>query len=192
MELDELIIVWKKQNENINEQLQIDTLRYLLKEKSQGALSKIRKYLLRELIVIGIVLILCTTLFIMVPLPYTIIRWGCFITFDFILLWYLYCYLKGIFSLFKLKYSEDLKTNIERLNANLNWFRNTYKLLNLPIIFLCIVMFAGSQNLFVLIPWMAAEFLIWRSILLPKLMVRFEGYKSDLEYSLRNLQELKD
>ena len=192
MELDELIIVWKKQNEKLNQQLPNETLRYLLKEKSQGALSKIRRHLKREIVLITIVLILCNVLFVLVNLPYTIIRWTCFIIFNLILFWYLYNYFKAIYSSFVLRYSDDLRVNVERLIENLNSFHNKYKLLNLPVIFLCIIMFAGSQNLFVLIPWMIAEFFLWRLVLLPKLMVRFEGYKSDLEYSLRNLQELKD
>lgn len=192
MELDELIIVWKKQNEKLNQYLPKETLRYFLKEKSQGALSKIRRHLRKELILIAAVFILCNVLFVLVKLPYSPIRWTCLITFNLLSLWYIYFYFKAIYSFFILKYDGNLKANMERLIENLSKFCNKYKLLNLPIIFLCIVMFAGAQKVFVLIPWMALEFLLWRSILLPKMMGRFDGYKSDLEYSLRNLQELKD
>jgi len=191
MELDDLIIVWKKQNEMLNQYLPNETLKYLLKEKSQGTLSKIRRHLKRELILIAVAFILCNVLFVLVNLPYSAIRWACLILFNLLSLWYLYYYFKAIYSFFKLRFDGDLKTDIERLSENLSSFCNKYKLLNFPIVFLWIVMFAGSQKLFVLIPWMALEFLLWRSILLPKMMARFERYKSDLEYSLRNLQELK-
>lgn len=192
MELDDLITVWKKQTEKLNQHLPNETLKYLLKEKSQGALSKIRRHLRRELVFMTVAFILCNVLFVLVNLPYTIIRCTSFIIFNLILFWYFYYYSKAIYSLFTLRYNDDLRTNIKRLIKNVSFFHSKYKLLNLPVIFVCIVMFAGSQNLFVLIPWMAIEFLLWRSVLLPKLMARFEGYKSDLEYSLRNLQELRD
>jgi len=190
MQLDDLLIVWKKQNKNIYPQLHNETLRYLLKEKSKGALSKIRRRLRMELISIAIVSIQCNVLFVLVNLPYTLNRWAGFVIFNLISLLYVYCYFKAIYTL-KLRYNEDLRTNMERLIKKLNSFRNQYKLFNLPVIVLCLVMFAGSQNLLILIPWMALEFLLWRSLLLPKLMVRFEDYKADLEYSLRNLQEFK-
>ena len=192
MELDELIMVWKKQDKNINKQIHNETLRHLLNQKSEGALSKIRRHLLKELVVIGLVSILCNVLFVLVHLPYTGIRWMCFLLFNFISLWYIYHYAKAVFSSFKPRYNKDLRENIERLVKSLEDFRNKYKLLTLPTAFLLIVMFAGSQNLLLLVPWMALEFLLWRSVLLPKLMVRFEVYKSDLEYALRNLQALSE
>ena len=192
MELDDLIIAWKRQNEKPDQHLPKEMIRFLLKQKSQGALSKIRRHLTKELILIASVFVLCNVLFVLIDLPYNTIRCTSLTIFDLIVFWYLYYYFKAIYSLFTLSYNDDLRKNINRLIENLNHFCNKYKLLNLPVIFLCIVMFAGSQNLFVLIPWMAIEFLLWRWVLLPKLVARFEVYKSDLEYSLRNLQELKD
>jgi len=192
MELDDLIIVWKKQDENIHLQLQNKTLKYLFKERSKGVLSKIRKCLTRELFVIVVLFILFNVLFILIKLPYTMLRWGCFAIFNSISLWYIYYYKNAITVVFNLKYNEDLRANMERIIKCLSRFRNQYRLLNLPIVFLCIVMFAGSQNLFFLLPWMIVEMLLWRSLFLPRLVLRFEDYKADLEYSLRNLQELND
>jgi len=189
MELDDLIFVWKKQNDYPNQHLSNETLRYLLRQKSQGTLSKIRRHLFRELIVITIAFILCNVLFPLVNTPYTPLRWVCFILFDLILLWYLYFYIKGMYSWFTLRYNEDLGTNLKRITEKLILFSAKYKLFNLPVLFLFIIMFAGAQNLYFLIPWMILEFLLWRSILVPKLVTRFEGYRSELAYSLKHLQE---
>ena len=183
-----MIIVWKKQNENRYPQLLNDTLKYLLKDKSKGVLSKIRRRLTRELILITIVSAQCNVLFVLVDLPYSLSRWVCFVIFNLISLWYVYCYFQAIYML-KLRYKEDLRTNMERIIKKLTLFRNRYRLISLPIIVLCIVMFAGSENLLQLVPWMVLEFLIWRSLLLPKLKVRFDDYIAYLENSLRNLQE---
>jgi hypothetical protein len=192
MELDELIVVWRKQNRAQSQHLSHETLQYLLKQKSQGALSKIRRHLFGELVIITVSFIICNILFFLVNLPYTAMRWACFTTFDLILFWYIFFYLKGIYAWFTIRYNEDLEANLKRLTENIILFNNKYKLLNLPVVFLCIIMFAGSQNLQLLVPWMALEFLLWRSVLVPKLLARFEGYKSDLGYSLQQLQELHD
>ncbi len=191
MELDDLIIAWKKQDENIHRQLQNETLKHLLKQRSQGALSKIKQHLIWEFAAIAGVFILFNSLFLLVHLPGSTSRWACFILFNSVCLWFMYYYLK-ISSALTLQYAEDIKLNMQRIASSLQRFLQQYKLLNLPVVFLCILIFAGTQNILVLAPWMIAEFILWRAILLPKLMARFEGYIGDLEYSLRSLQELVD
>jgi hypothetical protein len=50
-------------------------------------------------------------------------------------------------------------------------------------------MFSASQHIFTWLPWLLLEFLLWPWVLAPRMGSRFEGYLSDLEYALKNLEE---
>jgi hypothetical protein len=92
----------------------------------------------------------------------------------------------------KLDYAQNVEITLAKIIESLNRFRTQNNQLNIPIGILCIVMFAGSQNLLYWLPWLLLEFLLWRWIFIPKLEARFESYIIDLEYSLSKLREVKE
>lgn len=189
MELEELIITWKQQDKYIDTQLRDVTLQHLLKEKSKDALRKIKTSLTTELILIILVSIFFNVLFFLVSIHNTPFRWGCLVILNITAFSYITSYLKAIRET-KLEYGDDLEANLQRIVQRLTRFRKIYYLLNVPIVFISLLMFAGSQGLLMLAPWMAVEFLILRWMFLPKMISRFEDYKADLEYSLRQLREI--
>lgn len=181
-------MTWKSQDQHIKMQLQNETIQYLIKEKSKNVLKKIEQCLRWELLSIAFIAVFCVVLFFSVDIPYTPVRWICFIIFCLTASLHITFYVKGTRKI-KLNYSDDLETNLQRIIQGLIHFQHQRKLMNIPILFVCIIMFAGSQNIIVLIPWMLLEFLLWRWVLFPKMRSRFADYKSDLEYTLRQLQE---
>jgi len=189
MELEELIITWKQQDKYIDTQLRDVTLQHLLKDKSKDALRKIKTALTKELLLIILASIFFDVLFFLVSIRHTPFRWGCFVIFNLTAFLYIISYLKVIHES-KLEYGDDLEANLQRIVQRLTRFRRIYYLLNIPIVFISLLMFAGSQGLLLLTPWMAVEFLILRWMFLPKMISRFEDYKTDLEYSLRQLREI--
>jgi len=188
MNLDDLIMTWKSQDQHIKMQLQNVTIQYLIKEKSKNVLKKIEQYLRWELLSIAFIAVCCVVLFFTVDIPLTPVRWVCFIIFCLTASLHITFYIKGTRKI-KLSYGDDLETNLQRIIQGLTQFQHQRNLMNIPIIFVCIIMFAGSQNIIVLIPWMLLEFLLWRRMLFPKMRSRFADYKSDLEYTLRQLRE---
>lgn len=189
MELEELIITWKQQDKYIETQLRDVTLQHLFKVKSKNALREIKTALTKELLLIILVSIFFNVLFFLVRIHHSPFRWGCFVIFNITAFLYIAFYLKTIRES-KLEYGDDLEANLQRIVQRLTRFRKIYYLLNIPIIFISLLMFAGSQGLLMLAPWMAVEFLILRWMFLPKMISRFEDYKTDLEYSLRQLREI--
>ncbi|AYB33619.1 hypothetical protein D4L85_24890 [Chryseolinea soli] len=188
MSLDEMIINWRNQTAYKEVQIRQETLHFLFKEKSKNVLSRIHVYLKRELGLIILATISFDALFFMVEMPFTSLRLICFAVFNVITFVCIFSYLKTL-NKSKLKYSDDLETNLRTIIQGLTQFRNRYKLINIPVVFVCILMFAGSHDLLTLVPWMILEVLLWRSILLPKMRARFQAYKTDLECTLRLLQE---
>jgi hypothetical protein len=91
-----------------------------------------------------------------------------------------------------IEYQGNLRDNLLRIVHSLVRFRSVYHLSNLPVVLVCALMFNGVQNFFVLLPFVIAECAVYRWLMIPKLTSRFEDYKADLEYSLRQLQEIED
>jgi hypothetical protein len=191
MNLEELINTWKNQDTHINIQLRDMTMQHFFKEKSTSVLKKIEKCLIRELLIIILAIVCFDALFFAIKMPISPLRWICFTIFNVIAFLHMIFYLKALAKT-KLNFSDDLETNLQGIIEGLTQFRNQYKLAHMPIVFVCIVMFAVSQELLMLIPWMILEFLFWKWILLAKLRSRFLDYKFDLEYTLKQLQESRD
>lgn len=190
MNLEELIVTWKRQDVQIEKQLRNVTMQYLFRERSKNVLKEIENSLIRELLIIILAVVSFDVLFFMVDIPFTALRWVCFTIFNVTAILHIVFYQNGARKS-KLHYDDDLETNLKKIIQGLTQFRGQCKLVNIPIGFICILMFAGSQNLFVLVPWMILEFLFWRWLLLPRMRSRFGDYKRDLEYTLRQLQESK-
>lgn len=191
MNLQELIITWKKQDSHIEKQLRNVTMQYLFREKSKSVLKDIHNSLMWELSIIILATISFDVLFFLVDISFTPLRFICFGIFNLTAFFYIFFYQAGV-SKSKLNYRDDLETNLQKIIHGLTQFRGQCKLVNIPIVFVCILMFAGSQDLFVLIPWFILEFLLWRSMLLPRMRSRFSEYTSDLEYTLKQIHESKD
>ena len=190
MNLDELVDTWRKQDSYVSENLKIRTMHYLFKERSKHALSKISRSLVKELILIVFVLMIFDGLYFLVNLPFSTVRWICFVVFNLIALLYIIYYQKMIYQS-RLEYSDSLEVNLQRITKSLTQFRRVYLLSNLPVIVICFVMFGGANNLLFLVPWMIFEALLLRWALQPRLGPRFEDYKADLEYTLRSVRDVK-
>lgn len=188
MSLDEIIISWKNQSAYKDVQIRKETLHFLFKEKSKNVLRSIHVYLKRELRLIILATVFFDALFFIVEMPFTPLRWMCFVIFNSITFVCILSYLKTL-NKSKLKYSNDLETNLRTIIQGLTEFRNQYKLVNIPVVLVCILMFAASHDLLILFPWMILEVLLWRSVLLPKMRSRFQDYQTDLEYTLGQLHE---
>lgn len=191
MELEELFIAWKAQDKYIDQNLKVKTFSYLFKQKSKGVLSQIIKILITELIIIFFLLVGFNVLSFIVDMPYSILRWVCFVIFNLITLGVIFTYSKTINQV-KLEFKQNVCSTLEQIINNLNHFRAQSKYLNAPIGIICIMMFAGSQDLIYWLPWLILEFFFWRWFLIPKINRRFESYITDLEYSLSTLKEVKD
>lgn len=191
MELEELISAWKGQDKYIDQQLKNLTFNHLLVQKSKGVLSKIIERLLIELILIIILFLGFNVLFLIVDLPFTMLRWTCFAIFNLVALSIITKYFQVI-NYTKIEAQQNVETTLTKIIESLNRFRTQNKQFNIPIGILCIIMFAGSQNLLYWLPWLLFEFFLWRWVLLPKMETRFEAYITDLEYSLSKLKELKE
>ena len=190
MELDELILDWKAQDKYINQNLKTITINHLLRQKSKGVLRQIVKRLTIELIALVLLLAGFNLLFFIIDLPYSILRWTCFAIFNLVIIGVILNYLKAI-TQSKTDFRQDLDTTLPHIIKNLHRFRTHNKHLNIPVGVICIIMFAGSQDLVYWMPWLLAEFFLWRWFLIPKISRRFESYIADLENSLNTLNEMK-
>jgi hypothetical protein len=188
MSLDEMIICWRNQSAYKEVKIRQETLHFLFHEKSRNVLTNISVYLKRELGLILLVTISFEVLFFIVEIPFTPLRWICFAVFNAVTFVWIFSYLKTL-NKSKLIYSDDLETNLRKIIRGITQFRSQHKLLNIPMVLVCILMFAGSHDLLILVPWMILEVLLWRWILLPKMRARFQAYKADLEYTLRQVHE---
>jgi hypothetical protein len=191
MDLEDLIVAWRKQEVYIGEHLRIGTLRHLLRVKSGNALGHIKSCLIKEVLVISLIIFAFDTLFFLVNIPLTPLRWSCLAIFNLIAGLYVISYQKVIRES-RLEYKETLETNLQRIVQGLTRFQHVYRLNNIPVVLVCFLMFAGAQDLLILLPWMIVEFSILKWILLPKLTSRFEDYRADLEHSLKQLREIRD
>jgi len=191
MDVEELIFAWKNQDAYIKIQMRDVTMQFLIKQKSNNVLKNIKRSLIRELLIIALSIVCFDALFFLAEIPFTALRWICFTIFNVTTFLHTGYYLITVRES-NLNYGDDLQTNLKRIVHSFTQFRNHYKLVNVPIVFVCILMFAGSHDLFILIPWMILEFSFWRWILLPRFKSRFLDYKSDLEYTLKQLQESYD
>ena len=188
MEAQELIAIWKRQAPSIDRRLQLETFAYLLRQHSAGALTRIRRQLGVELLAIALGITGLNGLFFLVGLPLTALRWTGYGLINLIGLFYLYCYLKALSSLRRVNQA-DLRTALQCITGSLHRFRRQGSSANLPVGVIVLVTFSASQDLLSWLPWLLMEFLMWRWVLSPHLKNRFEGYLSDLEYALKNLDE---
>ena len=191
MELEELITAWKTQDKYIDQQLKSLTFNHLLVQKSKGVLSQMMKKLTIELIIIALVCIAFNVLFFIIDLPDSILRWVCLAIFNLIALSIIIKYLQ-IINLTNINWQQNVKTTLTHIIKSLNRFRTQNKQFNIPISIVCIIMFAGAQNLLYWLPWLLFEFFLWRWVFLPKMEIRFEGYITDLEYLSNKLEELNE
>lgn len=190
MELDKLISTWKAQDQYMDQKLKTITLDHLLRQKSKGALSQIVKKLTVELI--GLVLLLAgfNWMFFIIDLPHSILRWICFAIFNLVIIGVILNYAKTIIQS-RIDFRKKLDLTLSQIIKNLNRFRTHNQYLNIPVGVICILMFAGSQDIVYWIPWLLAEFFVWRWLITPKIRSRFENYIADLEYSFNTLTEMK-
>jgi hypothetical protein len=171
-----------------DQRLQQNTFRYLVRQQSKGELSKIRRHLRLELLAITILAVVLNGLFFLVDLPLTTLRLMAYAFVNLIAFFYLYRYLKTLYSLGQAG-GADLRTALRRITEGLQRFRRQGSATNLLLGVIVLVMFSASQHIFTWLPWLLLEFLLWRWVLAPHMGPRFEGYLSDLEYALKNLDE---
>ncbi len=190
MELDDLLLAWKAQDKYIDQHLKAITVSHLLQQQSKGILNRILKRLTLELLIIIFLIAGFNLLFFMVDLPYSISRCICFGIFNIIGLSTVYRYIRVITQA-KTDFMHDVAGTLEKIIRDLNHFRIQNNLLNMPVGLLCIIMFAGAQDLIYWLPWLLIEFFLWRWVFIPKMKKRFESYITDLEYSLNNIKEIK-
>lgn len=191
MELEELLQAWKVQDNYINQRLGTITLRHLIEQKSKGILSCIVKRLTVELVAIIFIVSTFNLLYFITELPYTSIRWISFAIFNLNALLVILKYV-NVISRVRLDFQLDVSMMLEKIINNLNRFRTQNRNFNIPLCLVCIIMFAGAQNLLSWLPWMLGEFFLWRWLLTPKFKKRFETYIQDLRFSLNKLKEMKD
>lgn len=188
MELDQLLDIWKRQDSYSNAYLQKGTLHMLLKQKSKGVLDQIIKKLTLELVVILAIGISFNFLYFMIDLPYTLGRWSCFAIFNLLLLAVSVIYSQTILKT-KNARKADLATSLAKIIDGLNNYQNKSRYLQLPIGIICLLAFAGAQQLLYWLPWMMIEFFLWKWAFRHKINKRFESYLSELEYSLKSLKD---
>jgi len=186
MNLEELIVTWKNQDALIDIQMRNRTLSNLYKKKSNGVLKNIKKCLTRDLLIIISIVGSFDILYFIIDNPYNPVRWICFAIFNLTAFLHIALYLKALNKI-ELNYDKDLETNLKTIIQGLTQFGSQHKLLNIPVVFVCTLMFAGSLSLLFMFPWIILEFLFWRWVFLSTVKLRFEDYKSELEYTLTQL-----
>ena len=186
MELEELITIWKKQGPPVSQPLQAAAFEHLLRCQSAGVLSKIRRHLQGELLVIGLLIVAFNGLFLLVELPLTLWRWMAFSAFNLITFHYGYCYWQLIHRL-RSEPSLPLRVTLSQIIGALRQFGRQSHSFNLPVGVIGILMFSISQQLLSILPWLVGEFFLWKWVLAPRMQTRFDWYVGELEYHLKNL-----
>ncbi len=183
MNLDELIVIWKNQDQAIHTALKQVTFHHLLNQKSGDVLSKI-KYRLRAetgLLVIGWVTV--NALFFIIPLSLDLIRISCSLLLNLILLGYIATYARVHARLVNSR-RLSIKEHLKEVYQSLNRFRIWNIRLGLPIGIVGVCMFAGTQYLLPCLPWLVIEYGLWWWLVVPKLRRRFEHYLTELSLVL--------
>jgi hypothetical protein len=187
MNLDELVVAWKNHGAFLTTSLRDDTLVYLLREKSQTVLERTRGKLTFEFLLVITLFIGFDVLFYIVDIPLGLARVSSLIIVNVTLMIHLWFYINAIRKC-RLVFKTNLEKNLRTIISGLSQFEHRRKLFNVPVIALCVVMFAVSVNHYFMIPWMIVELFLWRSFLRSNSGGRFSDLISDLKFTLGQIE----
>jgi hypothetical protein len=190
MTIDELLVAWKSQDKALQLALKTTTFQFLLEQKSNDVLRRIRHQLGTELGALALGLVVLDTLFFIVPLPIDVIRLVFFIALTLLLVGYGVLY-SWVYNRLGKSRLQSMKAHLETVYQSLTAFRRWNIRLSLPIGLAGVLMFAGAQQLLTWLPWLLLEYGIWWWLIIPRQRRRFEAYLLDLSITLKEVRRLE-
>jgi len=189
MEAIEILNVWKMQDRKMDQALTAISFNHMFLQKSRGILTGIRGILKFECSVLLLILVLADSLFILVNIPFSLLRWGSFIIFNTLVLSNILRYLLTINKL-RLIFTKNLVQSLHAIIIALNRFKSLNWLYRFPFVVVILCMFGIMQMQISLVPWFIGEFSIWWWQFRPILNRRFHRYVDELTLSRRVLTEV--
>jgi hypothetical protein len=190
MTIDELLVTWKSQDQALQLALKTTTFQFLLEQKSNDVLRKIRQRLGLELGALGLSLVLVDTLFFIVPLKFDAIRLFFFGVLNLVLIGYLFLY-GWVYSRIGKSRLQSMKAHLETICQSLTAFRRWNIRLSLPIGLVGVLMFAGAQQLLTWLPWLLLEYGVWWWLIIPRQRRRFDVYLMDIVVIQKEVEMLE-